>query len=215
LAWLKQLQGLHNQALCVLRSAQELDPDSPYIAYRMAISYFLTGKASEASQICTRAIRSSSTFDRLYFLEGMIRLAGRRYDLATEAFTHAVAVSPKIALYHRQLGVAELMGKHLAEGQAQFDRALSLDPNDADTYYWRGKDLALQGHRTRAIQDLEAAVTMNPKLKQAFMELAQLYSRNGQPTKALAMREKASSLAGSTSPDDIEEYIRNLQYANP
>jgi hypothetical protein len=56
---------------------------------------------------------------------------------------------------------------------------------------------------------------MNPKLKQAFMELAQLYSRNGQPTKALAMREKASSLAGSTSPDDIEEYIRNLQDANP
>jgi tetratricopeptide (TPR) repeat protein len=215
LAWLKQLKGLHNQALCVLRSAQELDPDSPYIAYRMAISYFLTGKTGEASQVCTRAIRSSSSFDRLYFLEGMIRLAERRYDLATEAFTHAVAVRPNTALYHRQLGVAQLMGKHLTEGQAQFDRALSLDANDADGYYWRGKDLALQGRPARAIQDLEAAVTINPKLEQAFMELAQLYSRNGQPTKALAMRKKASSLAGSKSPDDIEEYIRNLQDANP
>jgi tetratricopeptide (TPR) repeat protein len=215
LAWVKQLKGLHNEALCILRSAQDLDPGSPYIAYRMAISYFLTGKPGEASQVCARAIHSSSTFDRLYFLQGMIRLAERRYDLATEAFTRAVEVRPNTALYHRQLGVAQLLRKHLTEGQAQFDRALTLDPNDAESYYWRAKDLALQGRRTRAIQDLEAAVTIDPKLGQAFMELAELYSGDGQPTKASAMREKASSLAGSKSPDDIEEYIRNLQNANP
>ncbi len=214
LAWLKQLRGLHNEALCVLRSAQELDPDSPYIAYRLAISYFLTGRASEASLVCTRALRSSATFDRLYFLEGMIRLSERRYDLAAESFAHAVAVRPDTSLYHRQLGVAQLMGKHLAEGQAQLDQALTLDPNDADSYYWRGKDLALQDRRTKAIQDLETAITINPNLQQAFMELAELYSRDGQRAKAAAMRAKATSLAGSKSPGDIEEYIRNLQDAN-
>src|SRR5207248_7065003 len=111
--------------------------------------------------------------------------------------------------------VAQLLRKHLTEGQAQFDRALTLDPNDDESYYWRAKDLALQGRRTRAIQDLEAAVTIDPKLGQAFMELAELYSGDGQPTKASLMREKASSLIGSKSPDDIEEYIRNLQNANP
>jgi tetratricopeptide (TPR) repeat protein len=215
LAWLKQLRGLHTEALCVLRRAQDLDPGSPYIAYRMAISYFLTGKAGEASQVCTRAIHSSSSFDRLYFLQGMIRLAERRYDLATEALTRAVEIRPNIALYHRQLGIAQLMGKHLTEAQAQFDRALCLDPNDGDSYYWRGKDLALQGRRTKATQDLEAAVTIDPKLGQAFMELAELYSESGQSAKASAMREKASSLVSSKSPDDIEEYIRNLQEANP
>jgi tetratricopeptide (TPR) repeat protein len=215
LAWLKQLRGLHNEALCVLRTAQDLDPGSPYIAYRMAISYFLTGKASEASQVCMRAIHTSSSFDRLYFLQGMIRLAEGRYDLAAEAFNRAVEVRPSTALYRRQLGVAQLMGRRLTEAQAQFDRALSLDPNDADSYYWRGKTLALQGQRTKAIQDLQAAVTIDPKLGQAFTELAELYSGNGQPTQASAMREKASSLRGSKSPDDIEEYIRNLQDASP
>jgi tetratricopeptide (TPR) repeat protein len=48
LAWLKQLQGLHDQALCILRNAQDLDTESPYIAYRIAISYFLTGKAGQS-----------------------------------------------------------------------------------------------------------------------------------------------------------------------
>src|SRR5581483_4833532 len=124
----------------------------------------------------------------LYFLEGMIQLSERRYDFAAESFTHAVTLRPDIALYHRQLGVAQLMAKHLAEGQAQFDRAISLDSNDADSYYWRGKDLAVQGRRTKAIQDLETAVAINPKLQQAFMELAELYSRDGQRAKAAAMR---------------------------
>jgi tetratricopeptide (TPR) repeat protein len=215
LAWLKQLKGLHNEALCVLRNAQDLDPESPFIAYRLAISYFLTGNGGEASQVCARAIRTSPAFDRLYFLQGMIRLAEHRYEPAAEAFTRAAEISPHTALYHRQLGVAQIMGKHLTEGETQLDRALSLDPNDADSYYWRGKGLALQGRRTRAIQDLEAAVTIDPKLGRAFTELAELYSESGEQTKASGMKAKAISLTGSKSPDDIEEYIRNLQDANP
>jgi tetratricopeptide (TPR) repeat protein len=215
LAWLKQLQGLHNEALCILRNAQDLDSESPYIAYRMAISYFLTGKAGQAAEVCTRAIRSSPKFDRLYFLLGMIRLEQHRYELAQETFAQAVFVHPGAALYHRQLGVAELMAKRLPEAQKQFDEALSLDPNDADSYYWRGKSLAEQGRRANAIQDLEAAVTIEPKLRQAFTELADLYSGDGQPAKASAMRAKASALVSSRSPDDIEEYIRNLQDVNP
>jgi tetratricopeptide (TPR) repeat protein len=215
LAWLKQLQGLHDQALCILRNAQDLHSESPYIAYRMAISYFLTGKAGQAAEVCTRAIRSSPTFDRLYFLLGMIRLEQHRYDLARETFARAVTVRPDTALYHRQLGVAELMAKRLTEAQRQFDQALSLDPNDADSYYWRGKSLADQGRRTNAIQDLEAAVTIEPKLRQAFAELADLYSVDGQSAKASAMKTKADALASSRSPDDIEEYIRNLQDVNP
>jgi Flp pilus assembly protein TadD len=145
----------------------------------------------------------------------MIRLEQHRYELAQETFARAVAVRPDTALYHRQLGVAELMAKRLSEAQRQFDQALNLDPNDADSYYWRGKSLAEQGRRTNAIQDLEAAVTIQPKLRQAFTELADLYSVDGQLTKASAMKAKADSLASSRSPDDIEEYIRNLQDVNP
>jgi tetratricopeptide (TPR) repeat protein len=215
LAWLKQLQGLHDQALCILRNAQDLDSESPYISYRVAISYFLTGKTGQAAEVCTRAIQSSPTFDRLYFLLGMIRLKQHRYELAQETFARAVAVRPDAALYHRQLGVAELMAKRSSEAQKQFDLALSLDPNDADSYYSRGKSLAEQGRPTNAIQDLEAAITIEPNLRQAFTELAELYSGEGQPAKASAMRAKANGLAASRSPDDIEEYIRNLQDVNP
>jgi tetratricopeptide (TPR) repeat protein len=145
----------------------------------------------------------------------MIRLEQHRYDLARETFARAVAVRPDTALYHRQLGVAEFMAKRLSEAQRQLDQALSLDPTDADSYYWRGKSLAGQGRRTDAIQDLEAAVTIEPKLRQAFTELANLYSVGGQSAKASAMRARADALASSRSPDDIEEYIRNLQDVNP
>jgi Tfp pilus assembly protein PilF len=111
--------------------------------------------------------------------------------------------------------MAQLMGKHLGEAQTQLDRAINLDPNDADSYYWRGKDLALEGRRAKATQDLETAVTIDPKLGHAFTELATLYSKSGQTKKAAEMQERATSLADSKSPDDIEEFIRNLQNANP
>jgi tetratricopeptide (TPR) repeat protein len=95
----------------------------------------------------------------------------------------AVAADPKSAEYHRLLGtlygqvIPGNLGAALRYGRKsteELDRAVKLDPNNADVYLSRGIGKyylppMFGGGAEAALEDLRKAVELNPKSDQAYL----------------------------------------------
>jgi Tfp pilus assembly protein PilF len=74
---------------------------------------------------------------------------------------------------------------------AQLDVTLHLDPDHYRAHLLRGRILSLQDHSAEAVPDLEKAVSLQPKSKEAHQFLADAYVHLGQNEKAAAQRAAA------------------------
>lgn len=206
-AWAYQLEGQHSKALSILEKAQELEPRTPIIPYRMAVSYFFLHLYPQAAADCEETIRRAPQYPSAYLLLGATRLEEHELDPAVDALQRAVDISPKTALYQRELGVALFKQDKLTESHKALDLALKLDSKAPQAYYWRARVLEKQGQRSGAIADLETSVAIQPSFSEAYFTLAKLYSASGQIKKATAMLAKAKQLEAIQNPNDRDRYL--------
>ena len=183
-AWLLQLRGRYNEAIRVLGQARTLDPTTPLIPYRIAVSYFFLLRYTQTERYCREALRMNPRFGSAYLLLGIAQLKENAPRAGLVDLERAVTLNPEEALFHRELAMAMFQGGNQAGAGKQLDEALRLDPKDAQSYYWRAKLLALQGAKRRAITDLNTSIELNPNYAEAYQELAQLYMETGQPQQA-------------------------------
>ena len=121
------LQGNH-QAL--LRVARSLDPISDaWTAYRIGETYLMQGMPVNASRYLEEALRFAP--DHLRF---MLRLASTysqegRYDEAITLFNRAVSANPKLTDAYNDRGFTFLLQGDMRRGEADFMKALALDPD--------------------------------------------------------------------------------------
>jgi tetratricopeptide (TPR) repeat protein len=59
-------------------------------------------------------------------------------------------------------------------GIADYDRAIELDPNDAQSYNNRGQAHLSKGHREQAIADFRKALELQPGLRDSLEGLKRL-----------------------------------------
>jgi protein O-GlcNAc transferase len=202
-AWLLQLRGQYDEAIRVLRQARTLDPTTPLIPYRIAVSYFFLLQYAQAERYCREALRINPRFGSAYLLLGIAQLKEKAPRAALVDLERAVTLNPEEALFHRELAMAMFQAGNQAGAQKQLDEALSLDPKDAQSYYWRAKLLALQGAKRRAITDLNTSIELNPNYAEAYQDLAELYTETGQTqqaakTLAAQKRQRTASLLNSS-----------------
>ncbi len=195
-AWVDQLQSRFEQALVSLKKAQQLEGDKPELLYSMAVSYYFLGKFAEAAATCEAAIHVDAHNDRAYLLDGLNRIGLKQIPEARAALEHAVALNPRSAVDHRELGAVQFRSSNLAASEAELNRALALDAHDIPGYFWRAQVLEKKGEPQRAIEDLETAIALDPKFAEAYPALARLYSAQGQAQKAAAMLEEEKKLGG-------------------
>jgi tetratricopeptide (TPR) repeat protein len=213
-AWLLQLQGKYNEAIRVLARARTLDPTTPLIPYRIAVSYFFLQQYSQTERYCREALRLNPRFGTAYFLLGIAQLKERSPRAALVDLEKAVTFDPAEAVSHRELAVAMLQeGKQAGAGK-QLDEALQLDPKDAESYYWRAKVLALQGAKRRAITDLNTAIALKPNYAKAYQELAELYTETGQPQQAAKTLAAEKKQGITSSPSSSQDLLRSLPEAS-
>jgi tetratricopeptide (TPR) repeat protein len=72
----------------------------------------------------------------------------------------------------------------LADAQSEFEKAVSLDPNDADARLQLGMVYDEQKAPARAVAEYLATIRVNPRLASAHYRLAQDYERLGEKEKA-------------------------------
>jgi len=103
--------------------------------------------------------------------------------------------SPEI---HNNLGRAHLRGGQVEEAQAEFRKALALDPNNADALLNLGGIARLRGNTAEAERYVEQALRVNPNSTAALAELAELKRERGEHDESVRLYREALSLDDST-----------------
>ena len=90
-----------------------------------------------------------------------------------------------------------------------FDKAIELEPNDAETYCNRGNAYTNKGEYDRAIQDYDKVIELEPKHVEAHAHRGAAYGNKGEHDRAIQDFDKAIEL----DPSDAEVYcIRGIAY---
>jgi tetratricopeptide (TPR) repeat protein len=92
--------------------------------------------------------------------------------------------------------------------ETEFRKALSLDPDSAETY----KDLALlnynQGKYQEAYEQSKRAIALNRTLKEAYVVLASLYAKKGRSEDAMRTLKMISEV--SKKRDAVDELAEKM-----
>jgi tetratricopeptide (TPR) repeat protein len=126
---------------------------------------------------------------------GVILCDGKRdFDAAIACFHQAIALDPKVARVHDNLGNA-LSGKGKRdEAIACFQKSIALDPKDAKAHGNLGIALARKGKVDEAIKCFRKAIALDPKLAKAHCNLGVALSGKGKKDEAIECYKKAIDL---------------------
>jgi len=80
---------------------------------------------------------------------------------------------------------------------ADFDRAIAIDPKNANAYTQRGSLYQLFGELDRAIADLTTAVALNPNNAEAYLNRGFAFEKKDEPDRAIADFRKALEIEPS------------------
>ncbi|NCB37176.1 MAG: tetratricopeptide repeat protein [Erysipelotrichia bacterium] len=109
---------------------------------------------------------------------------------------------------HRDMGKDFFRSGQYQMSEIEFNKALSLDPENAEVH----KDLALlyynQGRYQDAYEQSKKAIALNRTLKEAYVVLASLYARKGRPEDALRTLKMVREV--STRRDAVDELAEKM-----
>ena len=89
---------------------------------------------------------------------------------AVEKFAHrALQIDPSLAEPHAVLGLAFSNRRQYRESNEAFARALTLDPDDVTTNFWRAVTLIGSGYRRQGIAALDRTLQLDPLLPNALV----------------------------------------------
>jgi tetratricopeptide (TPR) repeat protein/S1-C subfamily serine protease len=186
-------EGELESALASLSLATEADPNfAPAFLYKSSILRSLN-QLEEALVAIEQAISLQNNNANSYNEQGMILLNLKRYSEAEVAFNKAIQLSPRSAFYNNRGNLYDEQGKpDLA--LADYNRAISLNPNHALAYYNRGNLYDDQGKPELALADFNQAISINPNDAIAYNNRGVLYDDQGKVELALADYNKVIAI---------------------
>ncbi len=149
-------------------------------------------KAIELDANFARAYAGIASCDTLLYTlyqvdispEGILEMAAK-----------ALAVDSQLAEAHAARGAALSAARQFDEADAEFERALALDPNSFEANYWYARHAIGQGKMTRAVQLLERAAEINPADYKRAALLINAYRSVGRDSDCKAAARKTVELA--------------------
>jgi tetratricopeptide (TPR) repeat protein len=113
----------------------------------------------------------------------------------------AVALDDSLPLAHSILGQVYTQKRQYDQAIAEGERAIALDPNNADSYQWQANVLNFVGRPEDALRMVEQAMRLNPRYPPFYLfELGWAYSSTGRHTEAVATLREFLSRSPSHPP---------------
>jgi tetratricopeptide (TPR) repeat protein len=106
-------------------------------------------------------------------------------------WNHVLATSGESVFARNNLGNALTAQGRFAQAVEQFQKALRIDPNDADANYNLGNALAQQGSFEEAAEQLQHALQLAPGNAMAVYDLGNVRAKQGQFDEAIEQFRKA------------------------
>lgn len=164
------------------------DPSAPAVAakFQEAWAQHQRGQLGPAWKLYQEVISADPNhFDALH-LAGLIAAQARFFDQAVDLISRAVAVDPRNAAAHFNLGNARADFGQDEAAVAAYDAALALAPREAEIHNNKGNALWRLKRFEAALASYDAAIAANPAYAQAHNNKGNALRDLGRAEEALA-----------------------------
>jgi len=124
-------------------------------------------------------------FEYMYFNASNVNLIE-----AKRISARALELAPELAEAHVSAGIAHCMSQSYKDSEAEFEKAIELDPKNYEACYFFGRAKVHEGDMKRALKLFESAARVRPEDFQSVLLQAQLYTSLGNRDKALEVTRK-------------------------
>jgi predicted O-linked N-acetylglucosamine transferase (SPINDLY family) len=160
------------------------------------------GKFSEAECIYEDVLRQAPAhFDALHLL-GVIALQSGNAQRGIDLIKKAIAINPRVAAAHSNLGRAFKELKRPSDAVASHNKAIALDPKYAEAYNSRGNALVDLKRFKEAVSNYDRAIALKPDYALAYYNRGIAFMDLGRAEDALASYDKTIAL----NPQSAEAY---------
>ena len=129
-------------------------------------------------------------------IQSLSRNANEPIELSAEKFISS-AKQAGIRQAQNQVvdGFDKLKRGDTAGARAELDRAIEMNPRNADAYFWRGEADAKTGELGKAVGNFKRALELEPERKDALFALASIYGGNREYDEAITYLTRAIRVA--------------------
>jgi tetratricopeptide (TPR) repeat protein len=139
-------------------------------------------------------------------IRSLSRKANERLELSVEKLIRsAKQAGLRQANHQRAEGIDKLKRGDGDGAHADLDRAIEMNPKNADAYFWRGEADAKVGELGKAVGNFKRVLVLDPERKDALYALARVYAGNREHDEAIKYLTRALHV----DPD----YARGTGYA--
>ncbi len=137
--------------------------------------------------------------------------ASKAFPLARDNAQHALALDNRLAGAHAALAFARFYGFWDIRGaQSEYDKALGLEPDNANTRHWYATFLYTQGRYAEAMRQIDQALALDPSSRSIIADRAVLLYRDG--GKAEGIRILTGMAAADPTFRSPHTYLRDIYF---
>jgi len=173
--------------------------------FAAALRQHRAGRVEEADMMCRQILAIDSRHADTLHLRGLIAYQRQSHDIAVDLISQAIAIDPRTARYHSNLGLAFNALARLDEAAASHRRALALEPDLPQAYNNLGVVLQQQDLQDEAAACFRRALDLKPEFPEAWGNLGNTLKDLGAPDEAAACYRRALELK-----PDFAELHNNL-----
>lgn len=187
--------GQAGDAAASFRTAISLEPKLATGWIGLARSLLCLGRSTEAMAAIGTLLEidplASEIQAEAWFLRGTACKVRLEFPAAIAGFERAIAVNPRHAAAHLNLGNCFAACERWHEAERHLRRALALDPALKEAYASLGSVLLRTGAEARAEQSCRQALALDPTMVVAHQNLAAICQATNRATEAEAHRDAA------------------------
>jgi len=176
-----------------LQRCMVLNPNFDSAMTGLARALAKLGRVDEAKDWLKKATGGNPDNYRAWYELGLLE-AESDPAAAQSSYEKAIAIQPNFSVGQRELGMLLFNQKNYAAAAPKFEKALALGLDDAPLYNFLGICYNQTRQLQKSIRSHRAALTLDPKLAEAHLNLAYDYQLLHQPKTARQEYQKACDL---------------------
>ncbi len=222
-----------NDAVSLLNRAGAIDPNCAEVHGYLGMAYQNSLKTGQAIPEYTKALQLNPQMSFINVNLGTCYMNMSQPDQAATYFQRYLQENPnapdapQVQQYLQQCGSrkgqqnlrglveqgqALLNQRQFPQAISAFEQAISQQPNFAPAHFFLGYALAQSGQSGRAITEFQAALQIDPSMKEAVMNIASNYQTLGDCANAIQWYERyLKETPGSPKAGDIRQRINGLR----
>lgn len=195
-------KGEIQQAIEKFNDAILIDASFPYPYVNRAVALASLSKLPEALSDADKAISlyGDSAYPQSYVaiayqVKGMVFQNQGKNDVALEAFSKAIEMSPSDPKLYNSRGNLQRILKNFESALKDFDKGIELNPKIPHLFVNRGSVHLNLKHYEASIKDLDEAIRLDSTIAGAFLNRANTHTETKNYAAALSDYNQAISLA--------------------